>query len=109
MVDCLRDATAQQFPKLFDSPSLQSVSIYPQYAVTVQAFKAQQSEGETMSRKHYIALARLLWAARPSKIDAAGQAQWHADIDAVADACQQFNPAFDRARFIAACEEGGAK
>lgn len=55
-----------------------------------------------MSKKHFKELAEQLrmclkWASaeeRPGVIKS---------IDAVADACQQFNPRFDRARFLAAC------
>jgi hypothetical protein len=57
-----------------------------------------------MSKKHFIALAQALSFERPSKDDTLLWPQWKIDVLAVSDVCAHFNPAFDRGRFIAACE-----
>lgn len=60
-----------------------------------------------MTRKHFTALARALAASRPIGTPHPDLlAQWHDDCDAVAKVCASFNPGFDRARFLAACQGG---
>lgn len=61
-----------------------------------------------MTKKHFVALANSLRAARPVAVSdpVAEQArlnQWRLDVAHVAGACASFNPGFDRARFLAAC------
>ena len=54
-----------------------------------------------MTKKHFIALAARLAAARPTSH--ARLAGWLAAVTAVADAAETSNDRFDRARFLAAC------
>lgn len=57
-----------------------------------------------MSKKHFIKLAANLLACRPdnARSTKAGKV-WLATCNAVADACQSANPAFNRERFLTAC------
>jgi hypothetical protein len=69
-----------------------------------------------MTKKHFQALARALYEAQPlkpgpcSQIDfakyASKVATWNACVKGVMDACSQSNGAFDRERFLEACETG---
>lgn len=61
-----------------------------------------------MAHKHFQALADALRFSKPT-LDASGDSnaetvQWEADVQAIADACYQFNGMFDRGRFYAACD-----
>jgi hypothetical protein len=57
-----------------------------------------------MSKKHFIALAQALHYRRPEDHwDANKRVQWELDVNAIADVCARFNGAFDRGRFISAC------
>lgn len=56
-----------------------------------------------MSKKHFIQLARALAQSKPAS-DSPMYPQWLADVDAVADVCQQNNGLFNRSRFLAACK-----
>ncbi len=60
-----------------------------------------------MTKKHFEALAAALSERRPVPL-AHDRDQWEVDVLGVADVCAQFNPHFDRARFLKACgvEEG---
>ena len=53
-----------------------------------------------MSKKHYVALAKSFAAHR----DEVPADAFRALVDDVATICKQANAAFDRARFVAACE-----
>jgi hypothetical protein len=63
-----------------------------------------------MSKKHFQKLAYELMRARPdsgaSQTDSwiARMDEWNDCVAAVANACAQSNAAFDRGRFVAACE-----
>lgn len=66
-----------------------------------------------MSKKDYIALAAALAAIRPaslttdaSEIEIGKTIAWQASSLAVANACAELSPRFDRARFLAACQAG---
>lgn len=69
-----------------------------------------------MTKKHFNALAAALRASRAPEFlpdtpwraedNSIADAQWRADVRAMADVCASFNPAFDRDRFIAACYGG---
>lgn len=67
-----------------------------------------------MTRKHYTALARKLYAAKPAvnrrlsdyAIPAGPYCGWWESVRAVADVCEADNDRFDRGRFIKACENG---
>lgn len=67
-----------------------------------------------MERRHFEALAGALRSVKPDRgnkyaprsVQSAGgaaHAQWLVTIGAVATACAQFNPAFQRERFLRAC------
>ena len=61
-----------------------------------------------MTRKHFQLLADELASSRPPMTpngdkDAGRIYQWHRCCIAVADACREANPRFDRNRFFAAC------
>lgn len=63
-----------------------------------------------MSKKYFEALAAALKFAHPGLTDhdtAQARATWADTVNAVADACQSFNGAFDRARFVDACVPAG--
>lgn len=53
-----------------------------------------------MSKKHFVAIAKT-FAAHRNEIPADA---FRALVADVADLCKQTNPAFDRARFVEACE-----
>ena len=58
-----------------------------------------------MTKKHFEALASALAEGATWDGDSRNQWEvWHDAVDNIADACARFNPLFDRARFIAACE-----
>jgi hypothetical protein len=58
-----------------------------------------------MSKKHFIALANALLAAKPADHwDTNKHVQWDLDTRYIANALAQFNPQFDRDRFISACK-----
>jgi len=52
-----------------------------------------------MTRKHFEAIAKVLRDNRSSTNDA----DWYNLVSAMADACAETNPNFDRSRFITAC------
>lgn len=67
-----------------------------------------------MTKKHFECLARKLKALKPFEAnESAGHdlfvtrlaymEQWKCTVESMADFCQEFNPAFDRHRFLAAC------
>jgi hypothetical protein len=59
-----------------------------------------------MQKRHFNALASNLRHVRPDAANdnsATALCGWTQAVNAVADACRQFNPNFDRARFLAAC------
>lgn len=60
-----------------------------------------------MTRKHFKALADALAATRPDPTFLPERDQWETTRDAVASTCRSFNPNFDRARFLAACNGEG--
>lgn len=55
-----------------------------------------------MQKRHFEALARMLAQSKPidAKPGSLDYEQWTVDVSAVADACAQFNPLFDRERFF---------
>jgi hypothetical protein len=55
-----------------------------------------------MTKKHFEALAAALKAERPMR-QLVTFDQWKKDCVVIANTCQDFNPNFDRARFLAAC------
>jgi hypothetical protein len=62
-----------------------------------------------MTRKHFIVLAKSLKECKPSKYDEDGgwsreYHTWRTCCIAIANSCRVFNPAFDSARFLEACE-----
>lgn len=63
-----------------------------------------------MSKKDYIALAAALAAVRPTslttEIEIGETIAWQAAALAVANACSELSPRFDRAQFLAACQAG---
>jgi len=60
-----------------------------------------------MTKKDYQAIAGAFWRARPISAERTGPASdWQRAIDALADVLAADNPRFDRATFIAACEDG---
>ena len=67
-----------------------------------------------MSKKHYQALAKALAEVRPEvpkgltesvPVIVVGFARWQKSVDAVANVCKAFNPAFDYDIFFKACME----
>jgi hypothetical protein len=59
-----------------------------------------------MTKKHFKALAENLYYVKPNEYNEGGNLQfiqWLEDCQAIADVCAQFNPQFDRDRFIHAC------
>ena len=50
-----------------------------------------------MTRKHFKALAEAFAAVSPKG------AEWRLCVERIASACRQFNPAFDRYKFLHAC------
>jgi hypothetical protein len=68
-----------------------------------------------MTKKHFDAFAEKLRSLRPIvhgpeggvgwTLDTGAARQWAEDCEAVADVCAKFNPKFDRARFLGACEQ----
>lgn len=57
-----------------------------------------------MTKKHFIALAKALRSQRPAFDERKEWERWTYMRNAVAQVCADFNPNFDRARFIAATE-----
>jgi hypothetical protein len=56
--------------------------------------------------KHFEALAAALRRQQPAPHwDANKHTQWGLDVRAVADVCEQFNPRFNRERFIEECNQ----
>lgn len=63
-----------------------------------------------MTKKHFVALAAALKSSAPldkgalnDDTDCALIRQWRDDCRAVASVCAQFNPNFNRAKFLKAC------
>lgn len=61
-----------------------------------------------MSRKHYIQFAAMMAARRPNPGYAAVYLNWRNICDDLCNILTADNPAFDRARFIEACNRGAA-
>jgi hypothetical protein len=58
-----------------------------------------------MSKKHFERLADSLAMVRPTEREGREYYQWVSSVNAVADVCQWANSAFDRSRFVRACQE----
>jgi len=63
-----------------------------------------------MTKKHFEALAQALANSRPGtdyEPDTGSRLrQWLDDVDEIVEVLAGFNPLFDRARFVEACNEG---
>lgn len=63
-----------------------------------------------MTKKHFDAIITALQETRPPRPPQSAPLlvdrhwQWNLDCEAIADVCAKFNPKFDRARFLGACE-----
>lgn len=68
-----------------------------------------------MSKKHFIALARVMMSQMPEfpSKQCAAMSQWESDKNALADFCQSQNPRFNRELWLAyiagECGPGGGK
>ena len=56
-----------------------------------------------MTRKHFDALAEALVKSAPATAKGQPYYQWIYTVGKVADVCERFNLAFNRARFLEAC------
>jgi hypothetical protein len=56
-----------------------------------------------MTQRHFLALAGALRDGRPSLNDPHRLAQWREDVERISAVLRQFNPAFQRGRFLVAC------
>lgn len=55
-----------------------------------------------LTRQHFQVIAHHLYRTRPAPATGEHQ-QWHMDVRTMADVCGDFNPAFNRYRFMVAC------
>lgn len=60
-----------------------------------------------MTRKHFQALAVKLHALKPEA--GTDDTQWEQCVNGIAAVCADSNPAFNRVRFVEACQKGAAK